>query len=65
MTVAELMEELRRMPPERPMLIEFLGEETACGAPDLNLGSVDDLREAQAFSHHQPIVIISAAAWVR
>lgn len=67
MTVAELIEELRRLPPNQPVVIEWPGEfdlETG-GGPCMNLGSIDELRATSAFSHKQPLVVISAAAWVR
>jgi hypothetical protein len=63
-TVSELIEELQRLPPDRPVLIESSnGFDYGSGTESFELGSVLRIREDQAFAHKQPVVIVSASPY--
>lgn len=64
MTVAELIEELRKMPQHHAVVVmhpEGFSYDT--GAVEFGLGSIEEIRADQAFS--QPLVVIDVAEWCK
>jgi hypothetical protein len=62
MTVAELIEELRKFPAHRPVLVNYPeGAFYGTGAIEFGIGSIESIRDDAAFSTRTPIVVIDAS----
>jgi len=62
MTVGELIEELRKFPAHRPVLVRHPeGFDCETGAIEFGMGSIESIRDDAAFSTRTPIVVIDAS----
>lgn len=62
MTVAELIEELRKFPAHRSVLVRYpKGAFYGTGAIEFGLGSIEAISDDAAFSTRTPIVVIDAS----
>jgi hypothetical protein len=66
MTVAELIEELRKFPEHHAVVARHPeGFNYASGAVEFGLGSIEEVRSDAAFSDRAPVVVIDIAEWCR
>jgi hypothetical protein len=66
MTVAELIDELRKFPEHHAVVARHPeGFNYASGAVEFGLGSIEEVRADQAFCHRQPLVVIDIAEWCK
>jgi hypothetical protein len=64
MTVGELIEELRKFPAHRPVLVRHPeGFDYETGAIEFGMASIEAIRDDAAFMTRSPVVVIDAAEW--